>query len=138
MARNRMPADAMLGARRNGCLALLVAAMMPAMTHTACSDLDEGCLKYDCASWCSIWSCAKDGCHGCGPAIGCPDKPPPPPSPPPLPAVPPWDATLNAGLLNIYGTDGFLFVNGQRLHIKGVNWYVASGIEMVANSRCVM
>ena len=87
-------------------------------SSTACSDGDVACEETGCSQWCSVWTCAKDGCEGCGPEIGCETKSPPPPSLPPSPGLPPWSEGLSGGDLNIYGRNGFLYINGDRLHIK--------------------
>ena len=105
---------------------LCVGATLRAALGAGCSDGDTGCIERDCSIWCSRWTCNKEGCHGCGPHQGCPDKPPPPPRPPPLPLMPPWDAELaGPDTLHVYAHGSRLYANGRRLHIKGVNWYVA-------------
>ena len=92
-----------------------------------CSDGDTGCLEHDCSMWCSKWTCGDEGCTGCGASVGCPDLSPPPPSPPPLPALPPWDTDIDPGTLNIIAHNGHLYANGEKLHIKGVNWFGSEG-----------
>ena len=78
-----------------------------------------------CCTWCSQWTCEhpSGSCDGCGPEIGCQDKPPPPPSPPPQPAIPPWKVHATPGFLTIYGHEGVLYANGEPLSLKGVNWF---------------
>ena len=93
----------------------------------ACSDGDKQCLTSGCSMWCSKWTCKKEGCEGCDEKIGCDPHSPPPPSPPPLPALPPWDVQGVSGILNVFAHEGRLYANGERLHIKGVNWFGSEG-----------
>jgi hypothetical protein len=42
--------------------------------------------------------------------------------------MPPWQDMIDeSGALNIYGHDGLLYANGERLHVKGVNWFGSEG-----------
>ena len=41
--------------------------------------------------------------------------------------LPPWDAKRESGTLNIFAHEGKLYANGERLHIKGVNWFGSEG-----------
>ena len=101
------------------CLWLLA----PHVAAAACADSDDRCRTTGCSQWCSRWSCTKEGCEGCGIELGC-VRSPPPPHPPPHPRAPPWTKGFVPGSLNIYGgTDGLLYVNGERLNIKGANWF---------------
>ena len=52
---------------------------------------------------------------------------PSPPPPPPTPSVPPWHEGLQPGDLNVYAIGSKLYANGERLHIKGVNWFGSEG-----------
>ncbi len=103
--------------------ALLLLHALPATQALKCSDSDTRCIERGCSSFCNKWTCEHPGCPGCGPEIGCPDKPPPPPSPPPTPSLPPWDIGVKPGELYIVASHGKLFVNGMPLYIKGVTWF---------------
>ena len=85
-----------------------------------------------CSQWCSRWTCSIDECLGCGAEQGCVHRSPPPPPPPRPPPLPPWNAVRHNGgsttaaqqsPLNIQVVGSKLYANGQRLHLKGVNWF---------------
>ena len=80
-----------------------------------------------CESWCNEWICLADACLSCGAEVGCPAKPPPPPGPPPLPRLPPWHEGLPSGEINFVAEGGFLWANGARFYIKGINWFGSEG-----------
>ena len=80
-----------------------------------------------CESWCNEWICSADACLSCGAEVGCPAKPPPPPGPPPLPQLPPWYEGLPSGEINFVAEGGFLWANGARFYIKGINWFGSEG-----------
>ena len=80
-----------------------------------------------CESWCNEWICMADACLSCGAEVGCPAKPPPPPGPPPLPQLPPWYEGLPTGEINFVAEGGFLWANGARFYIKGINWFGSEG-----------
>ena len=80
-----------------------------------------------CESWCNEWICDMADCVSCGAEIGCPAKPPPPPGPPPLPRLPPWYEGLPSGEINFVAEGGFLWANGDRFYIKGINWFGSEG-----------
>ena len=80
-----------------------------------------------CESWCNEWICMADACLSCGAEVGCPAKPPPPPGPPPLPQLPSWYEGLPTGEINFVAEGGFLWANGARFYIKGINWFGSEG-----------
>ena len=41
--------------------------------------------------------------------------------------MPPWDIDVEPGTLDIIAHDGHLYANGEKLHIKGVNWFGSEG-----------
>ena len=69
-------------------------------------------------------SAKDDGSDGfkccCEIAFLIPTPPPPPPFPPASPFSRP---PISPGVLDIYGHEGKLWVNGEPLAIKGINWF---------------
>jgi hypothetical protein len=106
----------------------LALVLLPAFALAGmCSDGDMGCLERECSMWCSRWTCKREGCRGCAEEIGCEAKSPPPPSPPPQPMLPPWDASTEPDTLTVLAHNGKIYANGERLDIKGVNWFGSEG-----------
>ena len=109
------------------CVVLGAAFFLPRAWSIPCADGDTRCVDYACSAFCSQWTCKHPLCPGCGPEVGCPAHPPSPPPPPPTPSVPPWHDGLRPGDLNVYAIGSKLYANGERLHIKGVNWFGSEG-----------
>ena len=92
-----------------------------------CGDGDKRCQEYGCSAFCNRWTCMHPECPGCGPEVGCPAHSPSLPPPPPLPSLPPWNRALGTETFHVAAVGAHLFANGERLHIKGVNWFGSEG-----------